>query len=99
MSQDTKSTSTDLVRWSFAINPENRDAIEGHLADLGADILIRDGRDFVVTWDEPEGDLTDVIEAIWSLNAEPFDVIHETFQRLELNTIQHVEDESNQQAA
>ena len=61
MSQDTKSASIDLVRWSFAINPAHRGAIEGHLADLGADILIRDGQDFVVTWDEPEGDLNDVI--------------------------------------
>lgn len=99
MSQDAKSASTDVVRWSFAINPANRDAIEGHLADLGADILIRDGQDFVVTWDEPEGDLTDVIEAIWALNGEPFDVIHEAFQRLELHTIQHVDDETSQQAA
>ena len=99
MSQDTKSASTDLVRWSFTINPAHRDAIEGHLADLGADILIRDGQDFVVTWDEPEGDLTDVIEAIWALNGEPFDVIQEAFQRLELHTIQHVEDEWTPQAA
>ena len=31
MSHDTKSASTDLVRWSFTINPAHRGAIEGHL--------------------------------------------------------------------
>jgi hypothetical protein len=99
MSHDTKSASTDLVRWSFTINAAHRGAIEGHLADLGADILVRDGLEFIVTWDEPEGDLTDVIEAIWALNGEPFEVIQEGFHRLELHTIHHVEDDSNQEAA
>jgi hypothetical protein len=99
MSHDTKSTSTDLVRWSFSINPDHRDAIEGHLADLGADVLVREGHDFLVTWDEPQDDLTEVVEAIWSLNGEPFDVIEEGFHRLELHTIHHVEDEAGPQAA
>jgi hypothetical protein len=99
MSHDMKSASTDLVRWSFTINPAHRVAIEGHLTDLGADVLVRDGQDFIVTWDEPEDDLSDVIEAIWGLHGEPFDVIEEGFQRLDLQTIQHVDDESDQQAA
>lgn len=99
MSPDSKSTSTDLVRWSFTINPAHRGEIESHLGDLGADVLVRDGQDFVVTWDEPEGDLADIIEAMWSLNGEPFDVIHEDFHRLELHTIQHADDETSQQAA
>ena len=42
-----------------------------------------------MTWDEPEDDLAEVIEAIWALNGEPFEVIQEGFQRLELHTIQH----------
>ena len=99
MSPETKSSSTDLVRWSFTINPEHREAIEGHLADLGADVLVREGQDFTVTWDEPQDDLTEVVEAIWSINGEPFDVIEEGFQRLELHTIHHVDDEASHQAA
>ncbi len=99
MSADLKSAATDLVRWSFAINPAHRVAIEAHLSDLGADVLVREGQDFVVTWDEPDDDLSGVIEAIWSLNGEPFDVIQEGFQRLELHTIQHADDEPGQAAA
>jgi hypothetical protein len=99
MSPDTKSPSADLVRWSFTINPAHRGAIEGHLADLGADVLIRDGEYFIVTWDEPEGDLSEVIEALWALNGEPFEVIEESFHRLALHTIHQADDESNQQAA
>ena len=99
MSHDPKSSSTDLVRWSFTINPDHRGAIESHLTDLGADVLVREGHDFLVTWDEPGGDLYDVIEAIWDLNGEPFDVIEEGFHRLELHTIHHVEDDANPQAA
>jgi hypothetical protein len=99
MSQDPKSSPTDLVRWSFTINPDHRAAIESHLADLGADVLVRDGQEFVVTWDEPQDDLSEVIEAIWALNGEPFDVIEEGFHRLELHTIHHVDDGASPQAA
>jgi hypothetical protein len=99
MTDDMKSVSTDLVRWTFTINPAHRGAIEGHLADLGADVLVRDGSEFLVTWDEPDDELSEVIEAIWALNGEPFDVIQEGFQRLALHTIHHVEDEASQEAA
>jgi hypothetical protein len=99
MSHDMTSASADLVRWSFSIDAPHRNAIEGHLADLGADVLVRDGQDFVVTWDEPEGDLSEVVEALWSMHGSPFDVVEETFQRLALNTIHHADDEATQQAA
>jgi hypothetical protein len=99
MAIDTNSLPIDLVRWSFTINPAHRGAIEGRLVDLGADVLVRDGEDFVVTWDEPEDDLSEVIEAIWELNGEPFQVIQEEFHRLELHTIQQADDETNEQAA
>ena len=45
-----------------------------------------------MTWDEPEDDLTEVIEAIWSLNGEPFEVVQEGFHRLDLHTIHHEEE-------
>ncbi|MGP0069091.1 MAG: hypothetical protein ACLQGP_36510 [Isosphaeraceae bacterium] len=99
MSHDTKSSSLDLVRWAFTIDADHRAEIEGHLADLGADVLVRDGTEFLVTWDEPEEDLSEVIEAIWALNGEPFDVVQEEFQRLSLHTLQHCDDEPVQEAA
>jgi hypothetical protein len=99
MSHDTEAASTDLVRWSFTVNPAHRGEIESHLGDLGADVLVREGQDFVVIWDEPEDDLSEVIEALWSLNGAPFDVVQEGFHRLELHTIQHADDETGQQAA
>ncbi len=99
MSPEMKSGTPDLVRWSFTIDPANREAIEGHLADLGADVLVREDREFLVTWDEPEqDDEAEIIEALWALNGAPFEVISETFQRLELHTIQHVEDDAAQAA-
>jgi hypothetical protein len=99
MSHDTNTPSIDLVRWAFTVDAVHRAEIEGHLVDLGADVLVREGTEFLVTWDEPEDDLTEVIEAIWSLNGEPFDVVQEEFQRLSLDTLQHSEDEPAQEAA
>jgi hypothetical protein len=99
MVAEMKTLPIDLVRWSFTINSAQRGAIESHLADLGADVLIRDGQDVIVTWDEPEDELSEVIEAIWALNGEPFHVIQEEFQRHGLHTIHHVDDESGEAAA
>lgn len=99
MSQEATSATTDLVRWSFTIDPANRVAIESHLSDQGADVLVHDGQHFIVTWEEPEDDLVEAIEEIWKLNGEPFDVTQEDFHRLELHTIQYVADEPAQEAA
>lgn len=99
MSHDTTSGTVDLVRWSFSIETDRAPEIQAHLNDLGADVLVRDGRDFLVTWDEPEGDIAEVIEAIWSINGAPFDVIQEVFHRLELHTFHHVDDEPDTRAA
>ncbi len=99
MSPDNQTSSLDLVRWTFTSNPDHRAEIESHLLDLGADVIFRDGSDFLVTWEEPEEDLSDVVEAIWSLNGEPFDVVEEEFQRLTLHTLQYSEGEPAQDAA
>lgn len=99
MSHDTKSGTTDLMRWSFSIESSRAAKIRDYLDDLGADVLVRDGRDFLVLWDEPEGDFGDVIEALWAINGEPFDVIEENFHRLEMHTYQDVDEESASQAA
>ncbi len=99
MSHDPKSGTTDLMRWSFSIETGRAAKIWDHLDDLGADVLVRNGRDFLVLWDEPEGEFGDVIEALWAINGEPFEVIEEVFHRLELHTFHHIDDESASQAA
>ncbi len=99
MSPDTQTLSIDLVRWTFTSNPDHRAEIESYLLDLGADVLVRDGSEFLVTWEEPQEDLLEVVEAIWSLNGAPFDVIQEEFQRLSLNTLHDAEEAAGQEAA
>ncbi len=99
MSHDMKTPAPDLVRWAFTVDPAHHVEIEGHLVDLGADVLVREGTEFLVTWDEPEAELDEVVEALWSINGEPFDVVQEVFQRLSLHTLQHCEDAPAQDAA
>ena len=88
----------DLIRWTFMVDPEHRAEIEEHLADLGLDVLIHDVSPFVVTWDEPEGNLDEVIESIWALNGTPFEVAQEEFQRQSLVHLNH-EDAQAEEAA
>ena len=92
MSMDEAAPSTDLIRWTFAVPPEVAEAVENHLNDLGADVFVRDGQTFHVTWEEPDVDLDPVVEAVWSLAGEPFEITQEEFHRLELHVLQH-EDE------
>ena len=54
MSPEAQTLSLDLVRWTFTSNPDHRTEIENHLLDLGADVLVREGSEFLVTWDEPQ---------------------------------------------
>ena len=90
---ESHESAPDLVRWTFSIEPDRRGAIEGHLEDLGADVLVRDGGSFLATWDEPEIDLDAVIEALWALNESPFEITQEEFHRIALHTLAHAEDE------
>ena len=89
MSQDELPAATDLIRWTFTVSPEVAEAVETHLADLGADVFVRDGRSFHVTWDEPETDLDPVVEAIWELAGEHFEITQEEFHRLALHLLHH----------
>jgi len=98
MSRPTEA-SPDLIRWTFAIEPDRREGIEAHLDDLGADVLVRDGRTFLVTWDEPDASLDGVIEAIWAIHGSPFEVTQEEFHRLALHTLAHADDEPARDAA
>ena len=92
-------SSPDLVRWTFATDPERSGEIEAHLDELGADVLVRDGQTFLVTWDEPETDLDGVIEAIWAIHGSPFEVTQEEFRRLALHSLNQAEDEPSRDAA
>jgi hypothetical protein len=87
MSHEPKAP-VDMVRWTFTVNPDHRTEIETHLDDLGADVLVRGGDHFVVTWEEPEGDLDEVVEELWALNGGPFEVTLEEFHRVGLFTLE-----------
>jgi hypothetical protein len=99
MSQEPTEPSTDLIRWTFSVDPARKAAIEEHLNDLGADVLVREGGQFLVTWEEPEGDLEEVVEALWVLNGTAFEVVAEEFHRLGLHLLQHAEDDPARDAA
>lgn len=99
MTEGSNAGTIDLIRWTFTVNPEYRAAIEEHLVDLGLDVLVRDEANFLVTWDEPEGNIDEVIEAIWALNDEPFEITQEEFHRQNLLQIHHVEDDETAAAA
>ena len=49
------------------------------------------GARLLVSWDEPEGNIDEVIEAIWAINEEPFEIAQEEFHRQSLLHIQHEE--------
>ena len=91
MDIDPTQSTIDLIRWSFTVEPENAEAIEAHLNDLGLDVLVRDDSQFLVTWDEPEGNIEEIIEAIWELNGKPFEVTQEEFHRQSLLHLQYEE--------
>ena len=93
MSDEQPDLAIDLIRWTFSVNAEHAPAIEEHLCDLGLDVLVREESLFVVTWDEPEGNLDAVIEAIWSLNDEPFEITQEEFQRRNILHVHHEDEE------
>lgn len=99
MDHNASPPAVDLVRWAFSTDPEHQSAIEDHLANLGADVLAREGGEFVVTWDEPEDDLEEILEELWSINGAPFEVTQEEFQRRALHTLHHCDHEPSQEAA
>lgn len=89
MGDGQNAATIDLIRWTFTANPDHQAEIEEHLADLGLDVLVREGAHFQVTWDEPEGNIDEVIEAIWVINQEPFEVTQEEFHRQNLLHLHH----------
>jgi hypothetical protein len=96
MSQESNANgpSLDLIRWTFTSDPEQSTAIEEYLVDQGLDVLLYDECKFLVTWDEPEGDVEALINEIWALNGAPFEVTQEEFHRLSLHTLYHDAEEA-----
>jgi hypothetical protein len=74
--------SVELIRWTFTVSPEHRVEVETHLLDLGLEVQARGEDTLVVTWDEPEGGIDELIEELWAINGEPFEVTHEEFHRV-----------------
>lgn len=88
----------DLIRWTFTADPARRAEIEDALNDLGLEVFSRDDGQFLVLWDEPEGDLDAVVERLWAINGATFEVTHETFRRLDLMVYQAEDDDSSAEA-
>jgi hypothetical protein len=89
----------DVIRWTFTPDPARAALLEEYLTDLGADVsMTRDGQ-FTAVWEEPEGDLDRVVEELWAIHGEPFDVTHEEFCRLGLYIYGAEEDDADQEAA
>jgi hypothetical protein len=99
VSAEDRTHALDLIRWTFTINPERRQALEDHLLDLGLDVLVTNGDQFTVTWDEPDGDdFSDIIEGIWEVHGSPIEVTHEEFHRLSLS-VYHPEEPADGEKA
>ena len=87
--------SVELIRWTFTVKPEKRVEIETHPLDLGFEIQARGDDALVMTWDEPDGGVEDLIEELWAMHGEPFEITHEEFHRASL-LIYHPEETAEQ---
>ncbi|WP_169974636.1 RICIN domain-containing protein [Tautonia rosea] len=99
MSQTQGDPAIDLIRWTFTADAARRNEIESYLNDLGLDVFSRGDGQFIVLWDEPDVDHDEVVERLWTINGEAFEVTHESFRRLDLLVYQAEEDDSDAEAA
>ncbi len=84
MSDAGEEQTIDMIRWTFTADPSKRDELASHLTDQGLEVLVRDDETLVAVWDEPEGDVDEVVEALWAINGAPFEIVHEEFHRANL---------------
>ena len=96
MTEGTSPTSIDLIRWTFTIDPERRVDLECYLIDLGLDVVVREDRQFVVTWEEPDRDVDEVIQELWAIYGESFELTHEEYHRLALLSVHPTEIEGDE---
>jgi hypothetical protein len=90
--------SIDMIRWTFTVNPARRQEIESHLVDLGLEVHTKGDDLMMVLWEEPEGNVDELIEELWSIHGEPFEVTHEEFHRLSLSIYDPALDEESSKA-
>jgi len=93
------SQTIDMIRWTFAVNPDRRQQVEEHLHDLGLDVHPHGESGLVATWEEPEGNVDEIIEELWAINGEPFEITHEEFHRLGISSYNHADDAEDAQRA
>src|SRR5579871_4754347 len=89
---DGHDTAIDMIRITFNVNPEHRAEIETHLADLGLDVHARADGHFTAFWEEPEGAIDELVEELWEINGERFEVTKEEFSRLNILVYHHEDD-------
>ena len=92
MSEPLASEGIDLIRWTFTIDPAQLSAVEGYLSDLGLDVHASAEGRIVATWEEPDGDVDEVIEGLWAAHGAPFEITHEEFHRAALWSLHHEDD-------
>jgi hypothetical protein len=98
MSEADETLSIELIRWTFTVDPAHKAEIEAYLVDQGLEVMVRGEDTLVATWDEPEGEIDEVIEELWAINGQPFEVTHEEFHRANL-LVHHVEDPEGDEKA
>lgn len=98
MNSAENTASIELIRWTFTVSAENRVEIETHLLDLGLEVQARGEDTLVVTWDEPEGGVEELIEELWAINGEPFEITHEEFHRTNM-LVYHPEENAGEESA
>jgi hypothetical protein len=94
MSETHNGSTIDLIRWTFTPDETRRTEIETHLVDLGFDVHVKADGHFTVLWEEPEGDIDEVVEELWEINGAPFEVTHEEYRHLN-HLVYHVDSEDS----
>jgi hypothetical protein len=88
----------DVVRWTFALEPDRQGPVRDLLVDHGAEVHSV-GEWIVALWDEADpAELDGVVEELWELHGAPFEVTHEEFKRLD-RFVYHHEDDAAESAA
>jgi hypothetical protein len=84
----------DLVRWTFTADPAKKAELETLLVEEGAEVVANAEGEFTVLWDEPEGEMDELVEELWEANGATFEVTHEVFRRVDLQVYQQEGDEA-----
>ncbi len=84
MSAEDATPTIDMIRWTFTVDPAKRAAIEGYLTDQGLEVTVRGEETMIALWDEPEGEIEEVVEGLWAVAGAPFEITHEEFHRTDL---------------